>query len=1237
MDQPLVMGTLLLYREMVTKMLPTPKKSHYTFNLRDVSKVFQGLVKMRPQKFQDPETVAKLWVHECTRVFCDRLATPKDRELFALSLSALTNPYCGITIPPEDILNDKYIFGDFMNSTTRELEYLDKPDKMIKTLYTYMADTPIQIELFDDSIRHLCRLNRILRQVGGHGLLIGIGGSGKKSLVTVAAEMAGTLIRQIEPTRQYGINEFRKELFEKMLLPAGVQGKEITFLLTDTHVVDESFLEDVNNLINTGEILLDRELMEKLKKETEAEMAKLKINEDPVEFFVKRVKDKVHVMLAMSPVGDSLRTRVRNFPTFVNCCTVDWLDPWPVEALKTVSTKMLEESFKEQNIDQELAKSICSSCVDTHQTAITAAEDFLTFLKRKVYITPKTYIDLIKTFKNVLREMKGNIDNNISKLSNGLSKLIESGEKVEYYKEEISKMRPILEEKNVKVQVLMEKLSIEKKVVDQQAILVEKEKVQVEAKVEEISEIQRDVESEVERARPILAAALKALDVLNRGDIAALKTAKLESPLKDIFEMVQILLKRGTDEKSIRSSLSAANFIDQLRKVEPADIGKEAVQQLSNKIKANSNLNEEKLGKINGALVSLFKWIQGSMAAQESAENVKKMTEKLDDVMKKCNEQKNALAKKQAELDEVLRRLAELESSFDASKREKDDLDTNLAKTKMMLENSGKLTQGLADEHVRWVETVKNLNKSKVYIIGDAFLSSACIAYHGPFTGIYRQNILDKWMATLEHLKIKFSPNYAFEDAVGDITVIRKWNLYGLPSNKISVCNGILVNRSPSYPYLIDPQLQANRWIKKMEMDTEVKLQIVKANDAENLSRTVEACLSNNQPCLIEDADERINPFLDPLLLKQFIIKGSKQLLKLGAGDEIVVESDFRLYFSTKIPNPNFLPELFIRVSIINFTVTEDGLEEQLLAEVVREVMPEVEEKRVYLIISIAEGKNELRKNEDLILTELKNSQGNILENTPLIENLENSKKKSEEVKVILEANEFTQKQILQARDQLRPVAIRGSLLYFIICDLADIDPMYQFSLNYVTRLFVNTIRSSPKSKDIKEQCITFVDRITENIYLNVCRGLFNEHKKIFAFLVASKIEKRLGHIKGLEWDLFLKGIPMGANFNIVKMPPAVQIEEKCWERFFYLASFCEQVRELLEAMQKDNGLLNTIIEVWSKSPTAVYDALPRDFDSKLTTFHKVLVLQCIRPESALISMISYVSLFVTSGGQSVG
>lgn len=128
---------------------------------------------------------------------------------------------------------------------------------------------------------------------------------------------------------------------------------------------------------------------------------------------------------------------------------------------------------------------------------------------------------------------------------------------------------------------------------------------------------------------------------------------------------------------------------------------------------------------------------------------------------------------------------------------------------------------------------------------------------------------------------------------------------------------------------------------------------------------------------------------------------------------------------------------------MINFTVTELGLEEQLLGEVVGIEVPEIEHTKQDLIQQIARGKMNLKRNEERILELLANSKGMILDNVELIENLKLSKMDARHVEESLLESETKQIEIEEARSKYKVVATRGSLLYFVIADFALIDPMY--------------------------------------------------------------------------------------------------------------------------------------------------------------------------------------------------
>ncbi|CAI9575530.1 unnamed protein product, partial [Staurois parvus] len=154
-----------------------------------------------------------------------------------------------------------------------------------------------------------------------------------------------------------------------------------------------------------------------------------------------------------------------------------------------------------------------------------------------------------------------------------------------------------------------------------------------------------------------------------------------------------------------------------------------------------------------------------------------------------------------------------------------------------------------------------------------------------------------------------------------------------------------------------------------------------------------------------------LDPALEPILLKQTFVSGGRTLIRLGDSD-IDYDKNFRFYMTTKMPNPHYLPEVCIKVTVINFTVTRSGLEDQLLSDVVRIERPDLEEQRNQLIIRINSDKNQLKAIEERILKLLFTSEGNILDNEELINTLQESKITSGAIKTRLQEAEATEQKI---------------------------------------------------------------------------------------------------------------------------------------------------------------------------------------------------------------------------------
>lgn len=133
------------------------------------------------------------------------------------------------------------------------------------------------------------------------------------------------------------------------------------------------------------------------------------------------------------------------------------------------------------------------------------------------------------------------------------------------------------------------------------------------------------------------------------------------------------------------------------------------------------------------------------------------------------------------------------------------------------------------------------------------------------------------------------------------------------------------------------------------------------------------------------------------------------------------------------------------------------------------------------------------------------------------------------------EESKITEIEIDKTRELYRPVAYRASVLFFTIIDLAEIDPMYQYSLQWFSGLFGTSIDTSPKSKsgDALERIELLNNFFTLQLYDNVCRSLFEKHKLLFSMVLCVKILFGDNKMDADEWRYFLAG-PTGQ----IDIPP---------------------------------------------------------------------------------------------------
>jgi dynein heavy chain len=252
--------------------------------------------------------------------------------------------------------------------------------------------------MFKDAIRHVSRISRVIRQPMGNALLLGIGGSGRQSLTRLATFMAEYECYQVEIAKGYNQSQWREDL-RTCLLKAGLDNKQVVFLFNDTQIVFESMLEDVNNILNSGDVpnLYAAEDLDQIYTTCRIDCQKKRIPPTKLNIFgqyVNRVRQNIHVVTCMSPIGEAFRTRLRMFPSLVNCCTIDWFSEWPDEALKSVADSAMRAE------DMALGGAfdgVVEMFKNVHQSVAKASLRYLAMLGRNNYVTPTSYLELLDT------------------------------------------------------------------------------------------------------------------------------------------------------------------------------------------------------------------------------------------------------------------------------------------------------------------------------------------------------------------------------------------------------------------------------------------------------------------------------------------------------------------------------------------------------------------------------------------------------------------------------------------------------------------------------------------------------------------------------------------------------------------------------------------------------------------------------------------------------------------------
>jgi len=1250
---PIVKATLQIYQMACEKFLPTPNKSHYLFNLRDFAKVIIGVCLAEPGEVPDKERLIKLWIHESWRVFCDRLNSEQDRLQFLEELKNITGKVFGgkfDTYLSELDNNDDglittlaemrgLVWSDVLSPpTARSKPYMLVTDQAAmykacndaKDQYNRENENGLNIVLFNFAVEHLLIILRLLKLPGANALLVGVGGSGRKSLATLASEVANNQLIQIELTRTYGLEDWKEDL-KKVMISAG-KGQDTVFLFSDTQIKIESFIEDVNNLLNNGEVpnlfssednAIIQEITANVAKELEDGNLEGK---DHMTFFVETVKKHLHVVLCFSPIGDNFRSQIRMFPSLVNCCTIDWYFEWPEEALLSVAKTFLADLPVEPEIQEKCVEMIQFFHKDTTDWAA----KFYTKLQRHYYVTPTSYIEMISQFKSLLDIKKEKVSKQYRKYKNGYDMILDAESIVGEMQKNLKKMVPEIEEATEQTNIKLKETETAKKKVTIVKSNMAEEEAEANKKVQEAQVLSDECEAAMDEVRPIIEKATEALNKVQKDDFNDIKGAsKVVTILELTFQALCLIMDPPTVTERNPDTLknevnwwatSKKMLMDVVGLVDKMKSYKEVHGAISGKIYKKLDtffksdiaieyglLEQKGLDAMDRALPAakaIFQWVVGQYKYYPVYLDVRPKQLALDGAKASSEKALAELAVKQAQLKEVVDQYNLVNKNLEETQERLRYLQEEYEKCKLQLDRAEKLIENLGDEKERWKEISHGLEIDLVNVTGDVLISAGLMSYLGPFTAGFRSEIIHNWATLTLSKNIPGSEHYSFVHVLGNPIEIRAWEIFGLPTDNFSKENAIILKEARRWALCIDPQLQANKWIKKMEKER--NLVICKMTG--RYMKDIERCIQTGLPLLMENLGVDLDASLNPVLLKQISTIGGTKTIKLGK-DPVEYNDDFYFYMTTKLRNPHYLPEVSTKVTLINFMITSEGLSDQLLGTIVSKELPEAEKTKNRLIEEGASNTKQLQELEDKILEILGLDKAKLLDDAEAINVLTASKKKSIEINEKQEDARQTEEKIDEARRQYVGVSQEASCLFFAISDLAYIDPMYQYSLTYFLELFIGAIERAAKNDNLDIRLHNIKDTFLLTLYTNVSRSLFVKDKLLFSFLLCIRIKEFKNEINPDYFNFLLTGA-IGIVQGAIPMP-----KELTWMKPLAWTDICK----LPEVSDSFKGL-HTNFMSGIKEWQAIYDSsepinqpFPEPWASTLNDLERLLVLRSIR------------------------
>ncbi|KAK7489861.1 hypothetical protein BaRGS_00018883, partial [Batillaria attramentaria] len=1207
-------GSMVQFYEQLRARFTVDDYSHYLFTPRDLTLWVMSLLRYdlnAGSRENTSDHLLEIWAYEAKRLFRDRIVGAENQSKFdnmlmsvirsdwsanifenvdttffvtwgARSDSGAPASGAGAPLPP---------FGKPLGKLSME----DLQEVIQKGIKLYSRENrELDVLLFKEVLDNMARVDRVLTRPGGSLLMAGRCGVGRRTAVTVVAFMHQMQLFSPKVSRSYGDKQFKNDLKTVMQL-AGIEGEQIVLMLEDHQFVEPQFLELINSLLSAGEVpgLYTPDELGPLLAPLADLASEQGFRGTLFNFFASRVQSNLHIVLNMDFTNSNFTLNCESNPALYKQCAVQWMEGWSRESMVRVPWMLLTRPPRVEG----------GSIGDAGQTRrkLSGGDELLkSFLHVHESVgpamaTPLRYLTFVRTYQKVYNNKKHSIEGKQRHLQAGVSKLNDAKQLVDELKRKAAEQSQLLAEKQAEADTALSEITISMQDASDQKIEMEELKKSAAEENKVLEKRKAAIDIEMAEVEPLVQEAKRAVGGIKPESISEIRALRAPPDIiRDILEGVLRLMGiYDTSWVSMKSFLAKRGVKDDIQTFDARNISPETRKNVEELLIKNKDSFDPKNAKRASQVAEpLASWVRANIKYSYVIEKIEPLEKEQNDLRKNLEKAESRMARLSQALGEVDRKVAGLRNRFENLTKEAAELKIKLDKETETIQAAETLVTKLDGEHQRWNAQMGEFSQELQELPKRALLGAAFITYLACAPEDLRRDRIKSWMDTvgIGHFDLRRFLSTESEQLT--------WKGEGLPSDELSMENALVILQSSLRPFLVDPSSRATEWLKVHLKEN--RLEVINQQDS-NFNTALELAVRFGKTLIIQEID-RVEPVLFPLLRGDLTAQGPRYVVQIGE-KTIDYNEEFRLFMTTRNPNPEIPPDAASVITEVNFTTTRAGLTGQLLGITIQHEKPELEVRKTDLLKQEEDLKIQLAKLEESLLEELANATGNILENKELLDSLNKTKASSITISESLTESVRLQSSLDAERNSYLPLAQSGSSLYFVISDLAKINNMYRFSLAAFLRLFQRALQTKHDGSGTDMRIRTLSHQLQQLVYEYVCRSLFKADRLMFAMHMVHGTKPEL--FEDSEWEAFT-GMLVADVKGDNRAPSWVDEE-----RSTAVSALRTNFPKLYQQLDLEDSSL------WSNFARSSHceEEFPAAVEKRSTPFQQVLMVQAARPD----------------------